>query len=214
MNNPVKCGFPRSRPTGLTLIELLASLVLMAVLLAAIFGLLPKFAGLAVEEESVSDSTGTRWHRRAMHRIADDLSNTESITLGRSFLRLHGRLGRNQESGRMNDTDDVCEYRLSPIGEDSFLLQRRQGGQGKLLGFGSVEIQLESEQGRDTVPFSVRLPNENADATIEYELPHELRLTLKSNGAVLASTSIIRRFRVAPNVVHKIEVTETVNESP
>lgn len=138
-----------ARRAGFTLVELIGAMVLLAILMTALAGLLPRFAGRAANRTAALATRDRAWSRQALRRLAEDLVHAQTAELRGNELRLTGRLRREQGHGEFVDQFDETIYRWRTLGKLT-ALEVEQAGQRQLLCCGQHVIQLAMiEAGRE-----------------------------------------------------------------
>jgi len=184
------------RRFGLTLIELMATLVLLSVLLAVLSGLVPAFAKKTVQHQASNESLSREAFQAVAERVAADLINAESASVEGGCLTMTGWFGRNEKTGRATDRIHHCQYCIAGGEEDSMLLIRHRGDKRELLLYGSFDLVIETiEPQADRSRFELTLTRHGlSSATQSLPLSSSLCVSIRSaNGERIASAPAIEQ---------------------
>jgi len=180
------------RQRGMSLMEVVVSIVLLAVLMAALSGIVPRFhrETLRINEENARQ---TSWMEVVLARIQDDLVNAQLAVVQGSTLQLTGRFHRDPVTGNMTDTTGVIIYRLVTWSERTALVVQTQGRTG-LLGAGDFQLAIEPLGNSGENPPPIILQADAADSSSKIlPLSPRFKIALISpEGTVLCSQHVIR----------------------
>lgn len=174
---------------GLTLIELMASVLLLSILMAALSGIIPRFVRQGIQAEQRRQEND-HWMFATLQRMVDDLGNAEKGFVSENHLHLIGRLHRDPATGQMTDQDASVSYWLQTWGQRTLILVR-SGDQTSLLGCGDVQLILEHLTDNEEVA-GVRL----AAAPARVDQLHPFLFSPAMRMSLVASTGEILQARV------------------
>lgn len=186
---PVQVGYRRP---GFTLIELVASLVLLSVLMMALAGLIPRFTQRPDDHAAQARAQLQHTARIVLDRLARDFSAAESATLQNTTLTLHVAVSpaaTATDSGMATGVRYAVEDRAN-----RHCVVRTQHGQSELLCCGEFRLGIRSFADDGTALELSGLNSGAASAgTAEIPLASWLELALTDgDGNLLAQTAVIR----------------------
>lgn len=181
------------RRRGLTLIELMASVLLLMVLMAALSGIVPRFVRQAAELEK-SRQQDDRWLTVIVQRISEDLMNADKIVISGNGLQITGRLHRDATTARMTDRTGVVTYWLVKWKKRTLIMVESEE-ERCLLGYSDVHMRLEHPVDQASVELGRLRPLDSLDMDFQQvQLPSQVIVSLTSpTGKPLAARRVVRQ---------------------